>query len=305
MRRIRVHGIAHWSLVAMAVTALNGCLGSQNEPSPTSSLAPAKDAEKPPLPTDLEYRFEPWDMMTAVGESPLRVLVAGSSVMPLPEDQLERLRAAVSLRTWPELAEVPAKVRIEHARTSRPGTSVARLVLDPNTPLSDRWYALYVEQSPEGFALARDPSNAFRASSGAHLSRFRVGSEPVLVSVRQSQAPEDKYLISFDFSERVQGTSPELLKALSLSGPAGDSSSCTPARDTEKSFRSLHLTCRKQLLVPGAQVQVASDALRSIAGRTMRRLKAQTDNEQVVDVADGSRFLRVGLRFDTLTAGSP
>jgi hypothetical protein len=46
------------------------------------------------------------DMMTAVGDSPLHVLVSKLDAASA-SSVLERVASAVKLRTWPELEEVP------------------------------------------------------------------------------------------------------------------------------------------------------------------------------------------------------
>ena len=50
-------------------------------------------------------QLEPMDMMTAVGDSPLHVLVSRLRADDA-NDVLDRVAGAVSLRTWPELMEV-------------------------------------------------------------------------------------------------------------------------------------------------------------------------------------------------------
>jgi virulence-associated protein VagC len=295
-------GHARLATAGVCLLAASSCFDSQEPLAPAPSAPgqgePNESTPKATPTPRIEYRFEPWDMMTAVGDSPIRLIVAGIGGASATDEQLSALSAAVRLRSWPELAELPAKVTVQTSRKP----NVVRLVVEPAAKLTDRWYALAVTKTPEGIAPAEDPANAFVAPDGTRVARFRIGSEPLLVSLRESAAVHEtnKYVVSFDFSERVKlsgGTG----KGLALTAPGGDTSGCVPDKDTGDSFRILRVTCPKKLLVPGARLSLAREGLRSMAGLALRGVQTEFGGDQIVPAADGGRFVRLGLAVNDAT----
>jgi hypothetical protein len=160
-------------------------------------------------------QLEPMDMMTAVGESPLHVLV--SKLRADDANALDRVAAAVSLRTWPELEEVAAisSKSVENSGSSEQ-SGYGHVYLHPTTPLADRWYALVLDAVPSGMDVPAFAS-MHTTESGQRVARFRVGSQPVVTGVRIYQKEGQKQVAYVDFSERVVGDAQSVV----VTGPSG------------------------------------------------------------------------------------
>jgi len=176
----------------------------------------APDARLRPLPIE-ESRYpqgpdrarpvlqlEPMDMMTAVGDSPLHVLVSKLDAADASR-VLERVASAVKLRTWPELAEVATNAsKSVETSSSTTQAGYGHVYLQPAAPLTDRWYALVLESVPAGVELPAFAS-VHQTEAGKHVARFRVGSQPVVTGVRLYDKEGQKQVAYVDFSERVVG----------------------------------------------------------------------------------------------------
>jgi hypothetical protein len=161
-------------------------------------------------------QLEPMDMMTAVGDSPLHVLVSKLDAADA-SSVLERVASAVKLRTWPELEEVPtSSSKSVETSTSTMEAGYGHVYLQPTAPLTDRWYALVLDFVPPGVELPTFAS-VHKTEAGQHISRFRVGSQPVVTGVRLYQKEGDVQVAYVDFSERILGDALGVV----VTGPAG------------------------------------------------------------------------------------
>jgi hypothetical protein len=142
------------------------------------------------------YRYQlyfiPADMTTLWGEQKLRVAIAsGPTLNPA---WLQDFAARWSIRTWPELEEVPATSMVEPAASS---TQTDAIAIVPEGKLADRWYALRLSAAP--FWIAAPPNHV--APDGSYVVRFRAGSEPVVASVTFAGA--SKHRLYIELSELV------------------------------------------------------------------------------------------------------
>jgi len=204
-----------------------GAVEAQNPrplPPDESRYPQSPDRPRPAL------QLEPMDMMTAVGDSPLHVLVSKLDAADASR-VLERVASAVKLRTWPELDEVPTTAsRSVETSASTTQAGYGHVYLQPAAPLTDRWYALVIESLPAGVELPTF-ANIHKTDSGQHISRFRVGSQPVVTGVRLYEKEGQKQVAYVDFSERVVGDALGVV----VTGPAGKCQGAPPPAAAKRS----------------------------------------------------------------------
>lgn len=159
----------------------------------------------PPRPGPATY-FAPEDISTAVGSA--RLLVVTETYFTTLGTRLDNLAGRVSLRTWPEMTEVPVTLDPKDwdGVSSGPngGTIVPRanIELFPLSALDDRWYFIQVGSLPAGFRTSEiDPPH--RLSDGSFGSRFRIGSEPWIRNIDFCDK-DGKRFIFIKFSETVE-----------------------------------------------------------------------------------------------------
>jgi hypothetical protein len=258
-------------------------------------------------------QLEPMDMMTAVGNSPLHVLVSKLGTADA-SDVLERVAAAVQLRTWPELDEVPTTTS---QSVEGPGAGdqagYGHVYLQPSTPLTDRWYALVLESVPSGVDLPAFAS-VHTTDSGKHVARFRVGSEPVVTGLRVYAKEAQKQVVYVDFSERVVGDAQGVVvtgpsgKCQGVRAPAAPKPSGFPTKsngagevvptEAEVSTNSLQLVCSGRIDPASELTLEVKSGFRSAsgpalnAGKGVRVKAAATDWKEW---GEGGRQLRLAL----------
>lgn len=132
------------------------------------------------FPTDGDYRsgykyrvyFRPTDMSTLSGESEMGLSVVMGPA--LEKSWLQDLARQVSLRTWPEMEDVPATSSVADSPSW-----AGMVTLKPTGNLADRWYVVRLAALP---FWVETPSTHV-APDGSYVARFRVGSEPHIASV--------------------------------------------------------------------------------------------------------------------------
>ena len=188
---------------------LSDAASESNDPPPSDSAVDDgetrfPDAPERPLPT---VWFEPADLTTAFDATSFQVWV-NNLTRPVGEQLLTELAASVSLVTWPELARLPILVSSIVDASGRSGEDqFAHIYLNSPSQLADRWYAIAVEALPEDAAWPLF-ENSLILSDGARVHRFRVGSEPIVASVRYygtAKDQDDSHAVQVFFSENVIG----------------------------------------------------------------------------------------------------
>jgi hypothetical protein len=145
--------------------------------------------------------FEPTDMTTALGPSPLKV---GLDRLGLNVDtkDIGTLAQEVSLATWPELALVASTNALVPFAADPNGGKRAYVQLNPTATLPDRWYVLRVAKLPAGFQTPPF-SVHHQLADGSLGARFRPGSDPRVWGISFCEKPGAIYAINVFFSERV------------------------------------------------------------------------------------------------------
>jgi hypothetical protein len=269
------------------------------------------DGPDRPKPT---IQLEPMDMMTAIGSSPLHVLVSRLGTAADAGDVLERVAAAVALRTWPEFEEVPTTVsKSIEASGSNEHAGYGHVHLQPTTPLTDRWYALVLESVPSGVELPAFAS-VHETDSGKHVARFRVGSQPVVTGLRVYEKEGQKHVVYVDFSERVvgdaqsvvvtgrsfrcQGTPPPAAAKATGFPAKGDGAGEVAPAEGDVSTTSLQLTCSGRVDVKDELTLEIKSGFRSASGPSLNAGKAiqlKAASSDWSDWGGSGKKLRVAL----------
>jgi hypothetical protein len=195
------------------------------DPAAVSSQAPADEGRFPPGPTRPAptIQLEPIDLTTSTGQTPLQVLVSNLGG-PVGMGPLNQIARSVTLRAWPEQTVVAVSVsKIVDATGNSDEDEFAHIYLTPSSPLADRWYALSVDALPQGISWPAF-ANVLDVKGGARVSRFRVGSGPVVTGVRVYAKDPTRHLVYVDFSERVAGD----MKLVNVSYGGGGAPGCQP-----------------------------------------------------------------------------
>lgn len=241
---------------------------------------PAADRQAPTV------RLEPVDLVTSFGETPLQVWIEPNG-HSLDEESLSQVVKRVSLLTWPERVSIPVRIRYK-PRSGVPGEDqFARIFIEPEERLADRWYALSLENPPAPFRMANDPGNFEEISRGVYVARFRTGSEPIVSALRE-YAKEDVRIVYVDFSERVQLVN-NVGNAFSfeLAASAGP---CRPADELQDgaSATSFRFVCSSSALRDGGRLVVHSRGVRSNSGTPAQ--DHVVPFTRVIEAPDGSRY---------------
>jgi len=131
--------------------------------------------------------FEPSDLLTATGTTPIRAMIDNSS-SPVDPNLIADVAAQVELREYPSLNKVSVSI-VTHApkagvraHSNEPQGPIedgrGYVDLQPNSPLADSWYVLSLRQIPKGVRVA--PWGSPTPIVGAYSARFHTGSHPVL-----------------------------------------------------------------------------------------------------------------------------
>jgi hypothetical protein len=189
------------------------------------SNSPIADGETrfPPGPTRPAptIQLEPDDLTTATGQTPLQVIVSNLGA-PVGPDLLGQIARAVTLKTWPNMVDVPITVsKIVDATGTSDQDEFAHIYFSTSNPLADRWYALSVLSLPAGAKWTKF-ANVLTLKDGSRVSRFRPGSDPVVAGIRVYAKDSSKEVVYVDFSEHVTGD----VKLVELSYVGGGSIDC-------------------------------------------------------------------------------
>lgn len=170
-----------------------------------------------PAPT---VQLQPSDLTTSVGQGPFQVVVSNLGA-PVGSALLNQIAKSIVLKTWPEQGVVSATVsKTVDALGSQDADQFAHIYVTPAAPLADRWYAFSIDALPDG-AVWPTTSNVLALNSGSHVTRFRVGPEPIVSGVRAYDKAKGT-VIYVDFSERVSGEA----QSLSISYGSGEEAPC-------------------------------------------------------------------------------
>jgi hypothetical protein len=223
---------------------------------------------------------------------------------------LNQIAGTVTLRTWPEQAIVPSKIaRIVDASGKSDQDEFAHIYLTPSAPLADRWYALSIDALPPGAAWPVFAS-VLDAKSGARVSRFRVGSEPVVAGVRVYMKDPATKVVHIDFSERITGDA-RLIDATYSGGsslgcqpevaappppPSAGAAGATPppGARADASVTSVRLTCATIDLQRPLQLDIRP-GLRSTSGPALnsgRAVRQVVNPGDWIDWGDGAKLFR-------------
>ncbi len=171
-------------------------------------------AEEPaPAPAVVDIVREPVPVLVDVADGPSAIILSPADLTTgtqesyptlgiprrgLSEDEAAEIAGRYGLVTWPEREAVATTVRYvdeaaEHAVYSR-------IVLQPDRPLENRWYAL------RGHATAdeRQPSDVTPLDGEHVVSRFFVGSNPIVRRVVARARLDGGGDIEVAYSERVR-----------------------------------------------------------------------------------------------------
>ncbi|MET0596124.1 MAG: hypothetical protein ABW133_25720 [Polyangiaceae bacterium] len=179
--------------------------------------------------------FTPKDMTTNAGSSISVWLDDGGAVVD--PKSVEAVRGSITLRTYPDLANVPftVKTRINPLIEAPPdvpkGTVVkatppvqnpGRVSLDivPSAPLAARWYVVGVDNLPET-AVGMPSQIAAPVKLGATYARFNPKSDPVLDRVAICDKAGKSSRVVAHFTEPVT-LNEQSAKLLEVSGNAGE-----------------------------------------------------------------------------------
>lgn len=268
--------------------------------SPTPEPVPAGEERWLPLGgrPGAQLELQPADLTTSFGETPLTVTVFNHG-SPVGKKALDAIAQSVKLKRWPELTDVPLQVtNIADASGVQQADQFAHITFASQEPLTDRWYALLVDRLPPGIQWP-EFTNLYDLPAGGKATRFRIGSEPVVASVRvYSKGIGDVAYV--DFSERVEGDD----QLIELSGVGvrcaagggaknvvvgGDGSSGLVLPNTaDASYNTIALHCSGALDVEKPVSLSLASGLRSTSGPALNRGQSAG-----LDIAPG-QWLRWG-----------
>jgi hypothetical protein len=139
--------------------------------------------------------LDPGDLTTATYESHPTV---GIPQRELGESEVSELARRFDLVTWPEREVVRTTPR--YLDEAAPNAAYSRIVLEPDAPLENRWYAIRAR-----FDERDAPLPEVNPRDGDYVvSRFFYGSNPILQRVSARARPEGGGDILVIFSESVR-----------------------------------------------------------------------------------------------------
>ncbi len=274
---------------ALALLTLAGC-GSAEEPrfrAASVTVAAPEDVAVPwQPPADLPVLIdpsrhvgrlvlEPGDLTTATYETLPTVAVARRG---LSERELATLVERVDLVTWPERELVTTRARyLDEA--IEPGL-YSRVVLEPDRPLEDRWYAIRARfdeaDAPDATIAPRDAEYS--------VSRFRFGAGAVLRRIHAAAREDGGGDVEVVFSERVRVDAEPFAVAVD-----GEAARCRLVnRDElfgEDGAMRAWLDCPR--LAPGASLDLtAANPLYSVVGTEVQDPTGRSLTSLVVSLAE-------------------
>jgi hypothetical protein len=235
--------LSYWAIatagVCGAVFALSASLVSFTSlRTPAVLTANATRCPARPVPA---LRFDPVDLTSGVdGNAAVSVRVDNLG-QPVDPGLLAEIATTLRLVRWPSGELIPAKIQttnaddLPDAAEDRPkgaplvttarigaGRSEASVTVVPDATLAAGWYALQLDATP---GAARWPAEAVKVDDGGDvtLSRFHVGSNPLVTSVQLCEKEDNKQVVLIDYSERVR---PRNGNALGLAHQDGRAASC-------------------------------------------------------------------------------
>jgi hypothetical protein len=190
-------------IVSGAILVAASCHQDQIDNSGATPPDDSRYPQGPARPGPTIVSIEPLDLTTSVGLSPMQVVVSNWSA-PVGAVRLSQIASSIHLKTWPELADVAVVASVVDA-TGNPGEDAyAHVHLAPSAQLNDRWYAISVDALPQGVTWPAFLPVSVQ-STGARVSRFRMGSQPIVAGVRTYAKGAGKSVVYVDFSERITG----------------------------------------------------------------------------------------------------
>ena len=238
----------------------------------------------PPKPT---LNFLPPDLWTSVDAGTAGLQVT-SDLEKVTDKQKTVLTSYFSLRSWPDLSEISAATSIDS--TMEKGSLADRFDVDimPSTPLVEGWYFLSLLEVPQGFDL--HPSQSLHeASDGSIGTRFRIGSEPLLLGIAVCPKEAEKSRVYFHFSELIKVTK-AMDMIITLSQTDGsfqgcDPSSGSPGGDYERYFDCVGLDMTSPLTI------IVGEGIQSMTGVPMKDLTGKTAFTYLFTPASLSEYL--------------
>jgi hypothetical protein len=182
----------------LAVAAA-ACTTTEGEPSPDIGDSVEGEDHGGPV------RLSPGDLWTNRGDAPIRARIEDER--PIATEALERLAARLSVRTWPEMEEVPCTVVTSPMGADPPDDPYPFVELRPVSPLEARWYVFRADGLPADFSWVVYPG-ALPLADGTLGARFRPDSFPLLMDLHVCSAEGLRTRIGLDFSERVTADVP-------------------------------------------------------------------------------------------------
>jgi hypothetical protein len=215
--------------------------------------------------------------------------------------------AQTRLQTFPEREEVamtplgfPPRAQIDNGvdgGTYPIGDRYGVVQVVPAAPLSDRWYLVGAITLPK--SVAWWPGTRFyRAADGFVGVRFRVGSQPDVLSVRRSDYSGKGTYITVTFSEKVSAISADQpwLEVRSLSDPTLPTAPCrvpSYVMATDDAEATCELLPGNHILQVTVHAFVSADGLQSVPEAAYT-----SDPSALVTIPDGSRVLYVEPRIN-------
>jgi len=246
----------HGTRVARAALALALCAGAWactdrsrgQPPVPVPDLARAPDLASPVVVGSFlpHLRFEPPDLTSSIGTTPLRVVIDEQKgykgvTRLLPPGGLATVASLVSLHTYPGDAVVPTTLQLKQAQEIE-GELVGEtsITLVPAQPLSPQWYALVVSPAVAQLVFV-DPIMmtpwAKKLPDGRLIARFHPSVQPV---VRVVQVGMKTAKVGITFSERVVSTK-KLEDQFTIT--QGGKPLCQPGYPVEGSYLTYVYSC--------------------------------------------------------------
>lgn len=206
-----VPGLARESLLLGLFALVFGTSGGCAEQTNTRASPRVEDSRsRPLLPSEESAELGDYGQGPAVGDSHVWLQPSDGATAVGSADLALTIRAAEGAVAAAAVGEILASAILRDQLGSRVEFSAEEERVDvrpelvyvrlrPTLPLADGWYMLEVGALPTGFTAPPFVANA--TNSNADLaSEFRVGSEPLLLSVRWCRAAGRESMV-LDFSE--------------------------------------------------------------------------------------------------------
>jgi len=194
---------------------------------------------------------------------------------------LTSLTNALKLVTWPEEQEVSFIATAQNADVSDPSRGQRAYVSGVGSQqLVDRWYALKLLALPVGFSWANNMLHT-NSKDGSVASRFRPGSDPVLMSIRLCQKTGQD-VVALDFSERVRSSIPYANLIQVKSGSTNASCTAVEPASLSEGDTTIFVSCSPLTRSATLSVSVAASALSSLSGNAVHDFGATSIASHIV-----------------------